>query len=169
MIGLKNTASSKGISQTVIALLVVILVIVVAEIASIWSAQLPTTKTQSGQSGSQLMCGIGGVQLSGVSYCNNYLSGQISNSGNVVLDNITLNLVYSNTSSQAMYLYNDTGYLVSSETCCGDVSIYPSQALSFNFSTGGSNYDVLHATTNCPPPQGSYDTVMSLGGITKGC
>ena len=162
---------NKGVSPLIATVLLIAFTIAVAGIISVWLTQFTTTTTTtvSNQGNAQILCGTGGIQLLSVSYCSNYISGQIVNTGNIGLGNITITLLYTNASREVMYVLNNNGILSRSPTCCGNLSMLPTDKYSFNLSIGGSNYDTLRVTTNCTSVKVSDEVVNSLGGILRTC
>lgn len=147
------------ISNTVLAILIIAVVMIVSEFVNIWSASLPSTSTSNVQGGAQLTCGTAGIQLSGVSFCNNFLTGAITNTGSIALSNVTMSLLYSNTSSETIYLSSNGNSVTGLPNCCSSLVMQPADSYNFNFSIGGSNYASLLVTSNCPAPQGSAQTI----------
>ena len=161
----------KGVSPLIATVLLIAFTIAVAGIISVWLTQFTTTTTNtvSTQGNVQILCGTGGIQLSSVSYCSNFVSGQVVNTGNIGLGNISMTILYTNASRELVYISNNGGTLSKSSACCGNLSLLPAEKYSFNFSIGGTNYDTLRVTTNCTTVRVSDEVVNSQGGIARIC
>src|SRR3990172_5452125 len=160
---MRHFGSMKGVSPLIATVLLIAFTIAVGGIISVWLTQftMTTTETVGKESENQITCGTGGVQLTNIELCSNYLSGEISNSGSIGLGNITLTILYLNSSREVMYLQNNGGTLAKLASCCGNLTMLPADKYGFNVSIGGSNYDILRATTNCTTIRVSYEVSAS--------
>ena len=165
----------KGVSPLIATVLLIAFTIAVAGIISVWLTQFTKQQTSlvTTQGNTQINCGTAGVQLRNIMYCSNYMSGQIINSGSIGIGNITLNLIYYNASRETWYLLNLGNSLSKTATCCGNLSMNPTEIYSFNFSIGsgaGSNaYRILRATTNCTTVSVSDEATVENGKIGLAC
>jgi hypothetical protein len=127
-----------------------------------------TTQTIIQTLSNQTLCESGGIVLTNVKFCNNWISGQIYNNGSIALGDITFTIFYTNASRELFYTYNyGSGVLIKTLTCCDKLGIIPGQKLSFTFPIGGSNYDIVQVTTNCTTVRVADE--YSKDEIVKGC
>jgi len=134
----------KGISPLIATVLLIAFTLSVAGIVSVWLTGFARTSTETvgKESSTQLICSYGGIALSNLKFSNNRLSGSIENTRTIILGNITIQVLYTNASSQTEKLY---------------VSLTPREKYSFNISIS-SNYDKIRVITNC---SSVYDEVGS--------
>jgi flagellin-like protein len=134
----------KGISSLIATVLLIAFTVSVAGIISVWLTGFirGSTQTVSEQAGSELVCSYGGISLTSLKYCGGGLSGRVDNTGNIVLGNITIQILYTNASSQKHYR---------------NVTLDPREGHTFNVSCS-SNYDTVRVITNC---SSIYDTEES--------
>lgn len=134
----------KGVSPLIATILLIAFTLSVAGIVSIWLTGFARTSTETvgKESSTQLICSYGGIALSSLKFSNNRLSGSIENTRTIILGNITIQVLYTNASSQTEKLY---------------VSLTPREKYSFNISIS-NNYDKIRVITNC---SSVYDEVGS--------
>jgi len=159
------------VSTVTKTLFLIVLVIVVASIASILLPKLPLTsvKIAGNESGLGAQCQTAEIQITGVKYCDNYVSGEIFNVGNTDLGNISFMLFYTNTSIEKIYVQNNEGSLTKISYCCSNFLAIPQSNYIFNFSIGGSNYDTLRVNANCLNATISDEASNSKNEITASC
>jgi len=159
---------NKGVSPLIATVLLIAFTIAVGGIISVWLTSFTTTTTQTvgKQSETQILCGTGGIQLSNVGYCSSYITGYITNTGSISLGSITFTVLYSN-ASREMFYANYSGGAVSRVSSNGSLMMLPGEKYWFNFSIGGSNYQILRVVTNCTTITDEVDN--SNNEITKIC
>jgi len=171
--GLKGLKRLKGVSALIATVLLIAFTIAVGGIISVWLTQFTQTQTDivGKESESQILCGTGQVQFSNVKFCstNNYLSGEIANTGSIGLGNITFTILYTNASREVRYFENRGGTLFNLTSCCGNFTMIPTDKFAFNISIGGSNYDILRITTNCTTTRVSDEVSASKNEIIQAC
>jgi len=150
----------KGISPLIATVLLIAFTVAVAGIVSVWITNFASTSTKhvTQQSDIELTCSYGAVAVSNLKYCNSYLSGIVDNTGNIDIGNVTLQIIFDNSTSQRFFLNkssDSTKYM----------SLKPREIDSFNFTIGGSNYNLLHFYTNC---SNVYDQA-NKGDVTASC
>lgn len=151
----------KGISPLIATVLLIAFTVAVGGLISIWLTGFTQTQTQAvgGQASTSITCSNGGLSLSSVGYCNSYLSAKITNTGTISLGNISLTITFSNaTTTQKLYLQLLGSSVNVTPTCCGNVSLSPSELISFNGTIGGSNYDSVRIVSNCSGVVASVDS-----------
>ncbi len=126
----------KGISPLIATVLLIAFTIAVGGIISTWLIGYTTTHTSevSSRSGIELTCIYGGVSISSLKYCNSRFSGIIENTRTIDLGNLTLQIIYQNSTSQKINLNS---------------SLQPVEQLSFNLTGVDSTYDKIRIMTNC--------------------
>jgi flagellin-like protein len=142
----------KGISPLIATVLLIAFTVAVGGLINIWLTSFTKTQTQAvgSQASTSIACSNGGLSLSSLYYCNPYLTGTISNIGTVSLGNISLIITFTNYSMvQKLYLQLLGSTVNVTSTCCGNVSLWPSELISFNGTIGGSNYDIVKVVSNC--------------------
>jgi len=161
----------KGVSPLIATVLLIAFTIAVAGIISVWLTQFTKQQTNlvTTQGNTQVQCGTAGISLRNVQYCSNYISGQIINSGSIGIGNVTITLLYYNASRESWYLQDLVTSLTKSSTCCGNLSMSPGSIYSFNFSIGGTNYDIVRVTTNCTTTRVSDEATVENGRIALAC
>lgn len=134
----------KGISPLIATVLLIAFTIAVAGIISIWLTSFTKTSSQlvEEEATTQLVCSYGGISLSDLRYSNNRLSGNVENTRTIVLGDITIQILYTNATSQKEPL---------------NITLEPREKISFNLSAS-SNYDKIRVMTNC---SSVYDEVGS--------
>lgn len=134
----------KGVSPLIATILLIAFTISVAGIMSIWLTGFARTSSEiiGKESSTQLICSYGGIALSNLKFSNNRLSGSVENTRTIALGNITIQILYTNASSQKEKLY---------------VDLLPREKYPFNISIS-SNYDKIRVMTNCTSV---YDEVGS--------
>ena len=160
----------KGVSPLIATVLLIAFTIAVGGIISVWLTQFTgtTTETVGKESQIQIVCGTGGIAFSNVKYCNNYLYGEVTNTGSISLGNITFTILYNNASRELFYTqYNGTVNKLTA--CCGNLAMFPAEKFNFNFSIGGSNYEIVRVTTNCTTVRVSDEVSFNKNEITKVC
>ena len=125
----------KGVSPLIATILLIAFTISVAGIISVWLTTFARTSTElvGGQSVNQLVCSYGGISLSNLAFSSGRLTGEIENTRTIALGNITLQVSYTNSTSQIEKFYSD---------------LSPREKYFFNVSAS-SNYDKIRVITNC--------------------
>ena len=136
-------AGRKAVSDMIATVLLIAFTVAVAGIVSVWITGFTSTSTQqvTEQSNKELYCAYGGISVSNLAYCGGYFSGVVTNTNLVDLGNITLQVLFDNSTNQNIKLNRSSGSVF--------MSLTPRELDSFNVSIGGSNYDRLHFYTNC--------------------
>jgi len=153
--------SMKGVSPLIATVLLIAFTVAIGGLISVWLTGFTRTQTESvgSQASTSITCSNGGLSLFSVSYCNPYLTGKITNTGTVSLGNISLTITFSNASTTQKRYLQLLGYTVNlTSACCGNVSLYPSELISFNGTIGGSNYDTIRVVSNCSGVVASVDS-----------
>jgi len=160
----KENCKSKGISTFVAAILLIAFTVSVGGVVSVWFTTFSRTSTEtiSQEASTQIACSYAGVTLSNLRFSSPYLSGRVRNSGTISLGNLTLYVLFSNSSQQKFNLCL-AGGLVANCSDTYNLTMSPSDIYSFNF-TSNSNYDKIRITTNC---SAVYDEATS-GDVTIG-
>jgi flagellin-like protein len=141
----------KGISPLIATVLLIAFTVAVAGIISVWLTGFAatTTKTVGSQANLEIICTGAQISLTGLRYCSNYLSGDVSNSGMLALGNITMQIFYTNgTQHPKLYLSLVGNSVNVSTACCGNLTISPGEKYRFNTSVS-SNYDKIRVIPNC--------------------
>lgn len=125
----------KGVSPLIATILLIAFTIGVAGIISAWLTTFTITSTElvGGQLINQLVCSYGGISLSNLAFSSDRLTGEVENTRTIALGNITLQVSYTNSSSQTNKFYLD---------------LSPREKYFFNVSAS-SNYDKIWVITNC--------------------
>lgn len=125
----------KGISPIVATVLLIVIVLTAAGLIGMWFSSFTkeNTETISQNSGREVGCSFGIVQLSNLKYCNSSISGWIRNMGTTTLGNLTAQVIYDNSTMQT--------YPLNLSMNVGD--LHP-----FNISSN-SNYLKVRVYTNC--------------------
>lgn len=158
----------KGIDPLVATVLLIAFTVAVGGIISIWLTGFTQTQTAAvgSQASTSITCSNGGISLSSLGYCssNGYLSGQISNTGTISLGNLSITIIYSNSTTTQKFCLNLTGTTVGAlaSPCTGNLTLAPSDLQTFNFTIGGSNYGTIRVTSNC-------SGVVYTCGLNQGC
>lgn len=142
----------KGVSPLIATVLLIAFTIAVGGLISIWLTGFTQTTTQSvgTQASNSITCSNGGITLSSLGYCNGNLTGIITNIGSISLGNLTLTVIFTNSSNtQVLYLKLLGSTVNATPSCCANLSLSPSMIQSFNFTIGGSNYNLFRLTSNC--------------------
>jgi flagellin-like protein len=136
-------AGRKAVSDMIATVLLIAFTVAVAGIVSVWITGFTSDSTGqvSDETTRQLYCAYAGVSVSSLSYCGGYFSGVVTNTNMKDIGNITLQIIFDNSSSQTIKLNASTSAVF--------MSLTPRAIDSFNVSIGGSNYNVLHFYTNC--------------------
>jgi flagellin-like protein len=142
---IKERMTKKGISPMIATVLLIAFTVAVAGIVSVWITGFTMTSTSqvTEQSNIELYCSYGGIAVSNLKYCNTYLSGIVENTNLVDIGNVTMQIIFDNSTTQKFYLYKNNN------TSLGFMAIKPRELDSFNLSIGGSNYNIIHVYTNC--------------------
>ena len=136
-------AREKAISDMIGTVLLIAFTVAVGGIISIWITGFTTqsTETVTSQSNNALYCAYAGMSVSSLNYCGGYFSGIVTNTNLKDIGNITLQIIYGNSSSQMFKLNTSAGGAA--------MALTPRQLDSFNISIGGSNYNKIHFYSNC--------------------
>lgn len=152
----------KAVSPLIATVLLIAFTVAVGGLISIWLTGFTQTQTQSvgSQASTQITCSNGGLALSSMSYCSRYLAGKISNTGSIMLGNISLIITYANATTTQKFCLNQTGTTVGAllAPCVGNFTLAPSEINTFNFTIGGSNYNSVRAISNCTGVIASVDS-----------
>ena len=150
---------TKGITPMIATVLLIAFAVAVGAVMGPWirSFVMSTTGDVSDYTETEIYCTYGGISVSNLQYCNDYLSGRIKNTNLVDLGNITIQIIFSNATSQQRYLCQN-GSICPTRV----MALTPGELASFNVSIGGSNYDTIHVYTNC---SNVYDDATS-GDVT---
>ncbi|MEM5854317.1 MAG: archaellin/type IV pilin N-terminal domain-containing protein [Candidatus Aenigmatarchaeota archaeon] len=140
----------KGISPLIATVLLIALTVSVAALVGTWLLGFARTSTQTVQQQAdiEITCGNGGISFSDVCYSNGYLFGYLRNTGLIPLGKLNINILYTNGSSQKIYLSYAQGLVVPETSCCGNLTMLTGEKYSFNISVD-SNYDIIYVLTNC--------------------
>jgi hypothetical protein len=140
----------KAVSVIVSSVLLIAIVVAVASILNLWIISF--SKTQTSQIGEKaetsISCSYGGINLRSLSYSssNQILSGQIINTGNILLGNLTMYIIYDNATTQQFPLCRIGG---SVQNCTNaNLSLKKGEIVSFSLQIG-SNYESVRISTNC--------------------
>jgi len=136
-------ARNKAVSDMIATVLLIAFTVAVAGIVSVWITNFASTSTEQvkQQSDRELYCAYGGVSVSSLRYCGGYFSGVVENTNLVDIGNITVQIIFDNSTSQKVPL-NRSGATTF-------MSLTPREIDSFNISIGGGNYNIIHVYTNC--------------------
>ena len=141
---------AKGLSPLIATVMLIAFTIAVAVIVSTWITTFTKTSTTTigDTATSELVCSNGHIALSELLYCNNRIAGVITNTGQIVLGNITLQELFANQTTQTLYLCKSGSNVI---TCSGasNLTLQPREAISFNISIGNTNYGTTRIYTNC--------------------
>jgi flagellin-like protein len=138
----------KGVSPLIATILLIAFTIAVAGILSVWLTSFARTQSQAigDRSSYELICSYGGVSLSGMSYSGGWLTGKIENTRTIPLGNLSIQIIYTNFTSQKVNIFAD---------------LSPREEYPFNISAS-SNYETIRVITNC---SSVYDEV-SAGDVS---
>jgi flagellin-like protein len=141
----------KGISPLIATILLIAFTVAVAGIISVWLTGFARTSTSTvGQeSERQLICSYAALSLKSVKYSSSSstLSGIIENSGSVAIGNISLQIIYTNATTQKFELCLIGNQALNCSVSNITLAKY-GDAVTFNVSAS-SNYDKIIATGNC--------------------
>lgn len=134
----------KAISEMIATVLLIAFTVAVAGIVSIWVTGFASQSTQqvTAQTNIELYCVYGGISVSNLAYCGGSMSGIVTNTNLKDIGNITMQIIYDNSTSQTIKLNSSSNSAVF-------MSLSPRALDSFNVSIGGGNYYTLHFYTNC--------------------
>ena len=136
----------KGVSPLVATVLLIAFTISVAGIISIWLISFSRTSSETigSEAEKQLICSYGGISLSNLRYSSSAgrMAGEVENTRTIVLGNISIQIMYTNATSQKTAL---------------NITLLPREKAAFNISAS-SNYDKIRVMTNC---SSVYDEVTS--------
>jgi len=138
----------KAISPLVATVLLIGFTVAVAGIVVVWLTTFATTSTEDvgEKTETELYCAYGGIRISDLQFCNNYLSGILHNTNLIDIGNITIQITYLNaTPAKTIYLAQN-GTSISGYS---EMGLKPRELATFNVSIGGSNYNKVHVYTNC--------------------
>jgi hypothetical protein len=149
----------KGIETLIATVLLVAFTVTIAGIMINWVTTFTksTTETTGSQSNTMIVCNYGSISLRNLKFnsSTSLLQGGIENTGVITLGNITIRVIYTNSSEQSVKLC-----LVgtqSIECSASNLTLSSREYSSFNISVS-SNYDRIMVTTNC---SSVYDDVTS--------
>jgi flagellin-like protein len=141
----------KGISPLIATVLLISVTIAIAGIVWQWSGGFFQDQTErvSEQSDRTILCSYGSINVKDLRFqtTQSRLSGNIENTGQIAIGNVSISIVYQNSTSQTIKLCTDpTG----SVSCTGgNLSLDIAERVGFNVSIWGSNYDSIRIGTNC--------------------
>ena len=140
---MKLEKESKGISSLIASVLLIAFTVAAFGIIQLWGISFISTQTEqvSGQTETELTCIYGGISVSTLRYCNSYLGGIVENTNMIDLGNVTLQIVYQN-STMSSHPLNNSGTEIY-------MTLEPGEWESFNVTISGSNYNKIHLYTNC--------------------
>ena len=145
----------KGISPLISIVLIIAVSVAVASIVSTWviSYTRTTTSEVSQKSEQQVNCMYAELTFGSVTHCtygtSDYLYGTIRNSGNIDLNNITLQIIYADSSLQTIGLCKTQTKVISCSNA--NLTLLQGNEIAFNVSTTSSNYQkVLVYSKDCP-------------------
>lgn len=151
--------SIKGISPLVATVLLIAFTMAIATLLSLWlsSFTTKTSETVEKEAEKQLACSRGGVSLSDLRFNStyNWLSGRIENTRSIALGDHSLQIVYTNFSTQKIGLCLSGSTTVACSV--SNLTLSPGELSYFNVSIS-SNYDKIRVNTNCSQ-YGVYDEV----------
>jgi hypothetical protein len=158
---------TKGVSPFLATILIVAFTVAVGGILGSWLINFSGTQASNvgQQGGLTITCTNGGISLSDLKYHCPKLSGKVKNTGKIDLGNITLQIIYTNTSGEKICMSYAGGTVVSA-TCPGNMSIAMGEEYGFNLTIGGSNYDKIRVYGNCTSDV-SYEAKSS--DVTYNC
>lgn len=149
--------SLKGISPLVATVLLIAFVVSVGGLVAAWTSSFTkdTTQLVADQSKIQVTCQYGKLNLKSLQFASTpvKLSGVMENNGLIALGNLTLTVIYQNSTSQRFELCSDPAGAASCSS--GNLTLTQSQLAAFNITIGGSNYDSIRLSSNCTS---AYDT-----------
>lgn len=139
----------KGIQPLIATMLLIALAVVLAGLVGIWFSEYTSSSEEqiTQQEEQERTCVQARITLSQVSYCSNYLSGTIDNTGLISLENISLIIIYQNNTQQKIVL-NDSAN--------NPLAIKARGIYVFNL-TLESNYDEVWVLTHCPGKKAKVD------------
>ena len=140
----------KGISGFIATILIIAFTVAIAGVVSSWLLGFANveTKTVGSQSNLKIICNDGGIILSDLKYYCPKLAGKVKNTGRISLGNITLQILYTNSTQETQCISYADGLLVN-VICPGNLSISVGEEYPFNLTIGGSNYDTIRVYANC--------------------
>lgn len=149
--------SVKGISPLIATVLLIAFGVVIAAVLNVWMTGFTkkTSERVEEEAMQQLTCSQGGISLRDLVYnsTTSYLSGKIENTGSITLGEISLQILYTNFTTQKTDLcLSDSTTVVCS---LANLTLTPRELASFNISVS-SNYDVIRVNNNCTK-YGVYD------------
>ncbi len=140
----------KGLSPLIATVLLIAFTVAVAGIVSTWLTGFTKTSTETvGDTATdELICSYGHIALSDMLYCRSRVSGVITNTGQIVLGNITLQELFENQTTTTFYLCKAGSTVI---TCGGqsNLTLTAREAVSFNISIGNTNFATTRIFTNC--------------------
>lgn len=140
----------KGISALIATVLLIAFTVGTAGIISVWLTSF--TKEQTGTIGNQasnsVICSYGGINLRSLTFngTTGLLNGSVENTGTVALGNVSLQILYTNSSDQKNPLCKVGSQAVNCTTA--NLTLSPREMSSFSVAIG-SNYDKIRTYTNC--------------------
>lgn len=150
--------SKKGISPMIATVLLIAFTVAVGGIVSVWMQTFSqdTAEEVSEEAEQQIYCSYAGISLSNVQYCNNYISGRVENTKYKAIGDITVQIFYTNATTQTINLC-DNG------TSCPSsfMELEPGETKTFNVSAD-STYDTIRVYTNCS----NVDDELQSGYVT---
>jgi len=157
----------RGISPLIATVLLIGITVAVAGLVGTWIFAFSRTSTGSVEEKANLeiLCNKGGISFSDVCYSSNYLTGYVTNTGTIVLGNVTLQILYANATQQTYYLSYGSGVVTSSTSCCGNLTMLANEKYQFNVSSD-SNYNRIYVYTNCT---GKVTDELTSGDVLTAC
>lgn len=151
----------KGISPLIATVLLIAFTVAIGGLISVWLTSFTRTQTSAvgSQASTSITCSNGNIALSSVCYGNSYLAALLTNTGSISLGNLSLTITFQNaTTTQKIYLQSLGSSVNGTPSCCGNLSLGPSEITSFNVTIGGSNYDTIRVVSNCSGVIASVDS-----------
>jgi flagellin-like protein len=156
---MKITLSKKAISPMVATVLLIAFTVAVGGVVSVWLQTFSRTTTGevSEQTESEIYCSYAGISMSNLEYCSSYLFGRLENTKFKAIGNITVQIIYTNATTQTIRLCNNGSSCPSSL-----MSLEPGELKTFNISIDSSSYDTIRVYTNCS----NVDDEVQSGQVT---
>jgi flagellin-like protein len=141
----------KGISPVVATVLLIAITVGMVGLVSVFTTDFfrTTTDTVKSQSDTQIDCSFSGVSLHTLRFANNYLSGHVENVGKIVLGNVSINVIYQNSTTERFDLCDSGSNTVRCSAGSGNTSLSLSELNTFNIAISSSTYDRIRVFTNC--------------------
>ncbi len=157
--------NKKGISPIIATVLLIAFTVSVAGILITWLSGFTqsTTQTVGSTSTTLVVCSQGQVNVGSLVFSNGSLtlSGLIQNQGQIALGNISVNVIYTNATSQKINLCGPNSLATSCSV--SNLTLNIADQATFNVSIS-SNYNTIRVATNC---SGVYSTASASDIVVK--